>query len=204
MRTRLLIGPGRLSDPPVHEVPEEDAHLYTADAAEHFGELIEGARLVAARFGFAAWDEPAAELFLAYVDGRALARLRRAAACLALHGRPPDATVGDDIVHAAWERGPEHYAARAITGTARLGAYDHFLHHTGEPLVYSPADFTPVVKDDAAPGGLVPSAARLLAEVEHLAHAMAPDGEDARALRVIAEAARTAVAAGAGLLADYA
>lgn len=213
MRLRLLIGPGRLSEPPGFDVGEENAFLFTEDAAEHYAELVEGARLVAAPFGFAAWDEPAADLFLEVVDGPALTRLRRAAAHLALHGRPPETESSehlfrDETVHEAWQRGPEHFtthAGHAITGTARIGAYDHFLHHTGEPLVYSPADFAPVVKDASAPGGLVPSAARLLAEVEELGRVMGvePDSEDARALRVIAEAARTAVGVGAGLLTDY-
>lgn len=212
MRLRLLIGPGMLSEPPGFDVAPENEFLFTEDAAEHYADLVEGSRLVAAPFGFAAWDEPAADLFLEVVDGPALTRLRRAAAHLALHGRPPETESGhlfqDEAVHEAWQRGPEHFAThagQAITGTPRLGAYDHFLHHTGEPLVYSPADFAPVIKDDSAPGGLVPSAARLLAEVEELGRVMGgdPDGEDARALRLIGEAARTAVRAGAGLLTDY-
>jgi len=211
MRLQLLIGPAGLSEPPGPDVSEGDSFLFTEDAADHYGDLIEGSRLVASPFGFAAWDEPAADLFLEHVDGLVLSRLRRAAAHLALHGRLPETESSaflflDDTVSEAWQRGPEHFAAgHAITGTARIGAYDHFLHHTGEPLIYSPADFAPVIKDDSAPGGLVPSAARMLAEVEELERAMGagPDSEDARALRVLGEAARTAVAAGAGLLTDY-
>src|ERR1043165_5483340 len=108
------------------------------DAAEYYRDLVEGAVFVAARFDFAAWQEP--DDVESHMDGvGAIGELRRAAAHLALRGRSPDGPgelFADEVVAEAWERGPEHYAGPAITGTPRTGAYDHFLHHTGEPVVY--------------------------------------------------------------------
>ncbi|GIG65304.1 hypothetical protein [Phytomonospora endophytica] len=53
--------------------------------------------------------------------------------------------------------------------------------------------------DNAAPGGLVVSAPRLLAEVEHLARVLG----SADGLAVIAEAARLSMRSGAALVTAY-
>ncbi|MBW4718366.1 hypothetical protein [Saccharothrix obliqua] len=194
MLLRLVVGPSGLRS------------RFPAEVAEFYDDLVTGARVVAADFPFAAWSEPGdAPPHLDQVD---VADLRRVAARRAVSdGTTPLGTGSaftDPVLAAVWDRGPEHVVGRGappvVTGVARLGAYDHFLHHTGEPVVYSPADFAPVVRDNRAPGGVVLSAPRLIAELHHLSAVIGPDA----GVNALVAAARTATAAGAALVAEYA
>ncbi|CCH31788.1 hypothetical protein ABZ816_25635 [Actinosynnema sp. NPDC047251] len=206
MHLVLLVGPARLPD---------------LASAEHYADVVTGTCSVAADYPFAAWAEPEdAPAHVGRVDGPVVAALRLAAARWATSGEVPgdgpadeSALFHDPVLGAVWERGPEHTAARGrlgappgITGTGRLDAFDHFLHHSGEPVVCSPVDFAPVVRDNRAPGGVVPSASRLIAEARHLAGVLAlpPDDPRAAGIRALVAAAGAALAAGAGLVLDYA
>ncbi|MEH1016218.1 hypothetical protein V6U90_24300 [Micromonospora sp. CPCC 206060] len=225
MDLRLVVGPSRLRDCAPMLKQSGEAFLFSDEAAEYYESLVAGAQVVAASFPFAAWAEPDdAPLHLGRVDGQIISGLRWSAAQLAVSGEvsgeaPPGAgdwLFSDPVVAATWDRGPEYVAnggrggaAPAITGTERLGAFDHFLHHAGEPVIYSPADFAPVVRDNSAPGAVVLSAPRLIAEVRYLAAVLnidpAADGDDCgRGIHALLAAAEAATTAGAALVSEYA
>ncbi len=222
MYLRLVVGASRLreSEPSAEQSDEE--FLFSDEAAEYYEDLVAGAQTVAEAFPFAAWTEPDdAPLYLGRVDGHTIAALRWAAALLASSGQlPVEIPAGNDIVlftdpvvAAAWDRGPEYVAVGrrgtepTITGTERLAAFDHFLHHTGEPVVYSPLDFGPVVVDKSAPGSVVPSSPRLIAELRHLGDVLdapAAHNDHIRGIHALTTAAEIATTAGAALVMEYA
>ncbi|CAM3176653.1 hypothetical protein [Stackebrandtia soli] len=218
MHVRLVSGAARLR----HATPSssDEAFLFSEAATGYFMDLVDGSRLVAESFPFAAWTEPDT------VDARAdrlpssvVTRLRCAAARLATDRALTDLPMTDEglfsdpVLVAAWERGPEHRVtvrgngvSPTISGEARLAAFDHFLHHSGEPVVYSPLDFDPVICANAAVGGVVLSAPRLVAELDHLGEVLEATDEDtlASGIRTLATAAGAAVDAGSALIIEYA
>jgi hypothetical protein len=223
MYLRLVVGASRLRESERSPEQSDEEFLFSDDAAEYYEGLVAGAQTVAEAFPFAAWAEPDdAPLYLGRVDGHTIVGLRWAAAVLASSGQVPvEIPAGNDIalfthpvVTAAWDRGPEYVAVGrggtgpAITGTERLAAFDHFLHHTGEPVVCSPVDFGPVVVDKSAPGSVLPSSCRLIAELRHLAGVLdttsAAHDDHSRGVHALLTAAEIATTAGAALVMEYA